>query len=59
MFKPGHVGRVTVGAMTQTIFPAVRYRDADAALAFLKDAFGAAEHVVYRSEAGRSSTPRS
>ena len=39
--------------MTQTIFPAIRYRDADAALAFLKDAFGAEEHVVYRSEHGR------
>jgi hypothetical protein len=52
MFKPGHAGRATVAGMTQTIFPAVRYRDADAALAFLKDAFGATEHVVYRSEDG-------
>jgi len=35
-----------------TIFPALRYRDADAAIAFLKEAFGFTEHVVYRSDAG-------
>lgn len=35
-----------------TIFPALRYRDAEAASAFLKTAFGFTEHVVHRSEAG-------
>ena len=38
--------------MTQTIFPALRYRDADAALSFLKDAFGATEHALYRGDDG-------
>ena len=38
--------------MTQTIFPAVRYRDADAALRFLKAAFGATEKSIYRDDAG-------
>ena len=38
--------------MTQTIFPAVRYRDADAALTFLRRAFGATEKAIYRDEAG-------
>jgi uncharacterized glyoxalase superfamily protein PhnB len=33
---------------TQTIFPALRYRDGDAALAWLKAAFGAQERDVYR-----------
>jgi uncharacterized glyoxalase superfamily protein PhnB len=37
---------------TQTIFPAVRYADADAALRFLADAFGATEQAVYRDDAG-------
>jgi uncharacterized glyoxalase superfamily protein PhnB len=32
------------------IFPALRYRDADAALAFLKSAFGAEEKSVHRGE---------
>lgn len=36
--------------MTQTIFPALRYRDAEAALQWLKQAFGADEKVVYRGE---------
>jgi uncharacterized glyoxalase superfamily protein PhnB len=39
--------------MTQTIYPAVRYRDAEAALQFLKDAFGAQEHAVHRDDDGR------
>ncbi len=30
------------------VIPTLSYRDADAALAFLKDAFGFAEHAVYR-----------
>ncbi|MFZ0043257.1 MAG: VOC family protein [Solirubrobacteraceae bacterium] len=34
------------------IFPAVRYRDADAALEFLKSAFGAQEKDVFRDDAG-------
>jgi uncharacterized glyoxalase superfamily protein PhnB len=38
---------------TQTIFPALRYRDADAALAWLKAAFGAQERDVYRDGDGR------
>jgi uncharacterized glyoxalase superfamily protein PhnB len=38
--------------MTQTIFPGFRYRDAEAALQFLKDAFAAVEHSVYRGEDG-------
>jgi len=38
--------------MSQTIFPAVRYRDADAALRWLKAAFGAEEKAVYRGDDG-------
>lgn len=38
--------------MRQTIFPAVRYADADAALEFLSAAFGAAPREVYRDDAG-------
>jgi uncharacterized glyoxalase superfamily protein PhnB len=34
------------------IFPAIRYRDADAGIDFLKRAFGAAEKAVYRDDAG-------
>ena len=37
---------------TQTIFPAVRYRDADTALSWLKAAFGAEEKSVYRDDRG-------
>ncbi len=33
---------------TQNIFPALRYRDADAALAWLTEAFGTEERDVYR-----------
>jgi uncharacterized glyoxalase superfamily protein PhnB len=35
-----------------TIIPGVRYRDANAAIAFLKTAFGAEEQVVYRGDDG-------
>lgn len=38
--------------MSQNIFPALRYRDADTALEWLKQAFGAEEKVVYRGEDG-------
>jgi uncharacterized glyoxalase superfamily protein PhnB len=38
--------------MRQTIFPAVRYADADAALDFLTAAFGATAREVYRDDAG-------
>jgi len=38
--------------MSQTIFPAIRYRDAEAALQWLKDAFGAEEKDVFRGEDG-------
>lgn len=34
------------------IFPALRYRDASAALEFLKKAFGAEEKAVYRGDDG-------
>jgi uncharacterized glyoxalase superfamily protein PhnB len=36
----------------QTIFPALRYRDADAALIWLQEAFGFCEHAVHRDAAG-------
>ena len=35
-----------------TIFPSVGYHDQDAAIEFLKRAFGFEEHVVYRAEDG-------
>ena len=35
-----------------TVFPTLTYDDADAALEFLNDAFGAEEHAVYRDENG-------
>jgi uncharacterized glyoxalase superfamily protein PhnB len=38
---------------TPNIFPAVRYRDADAALAWLSEAFGAEKREVYRDQHGR------
>ncbi len=38
--------------LVPNIFPAIRYRDADAAIAFLKDAFGAEEKALYRGENG-------
>jgi uncharacterized glyoxalase superfamily protein PhnB len=36
----------------QSIYAAIRYADADAALAFLKSAFGATERAVHRDDAG-------
>ena len=39
--------------MSQTIFPALIYRDADAALAFLTAAFDAQHTAVYRDDGGR------
>jgi uncharacterized glyoxalase superfamily protein PhnB len=38
--------------MDQTIFPALRYRDADAAIDWLGRAFGFEPHVAYRDDAG-------
>ena len=38
--------------MNPNIFPALRYRDADAAIAFLTDAFGFSEKEAYRGEDG-------
>lgn len=38
--------------MSTNIIPAVRYRDADAGLEFLKSAFGAEEKAVYRDDDG-------
>jgi uncharacterized glyoxalase superfamily protein PhnB len=38
--------------MSANIIPALRYRDADAGLEFLKSAFGAEEKEVHRDEAG-------
>jgi uncharacterized glyoxalase superfamily protein PhnB len=35
-----------------TVFPTLSYDDADAALEFLTNAFGAEEHAVYRDESG-------
>ncbi len=35
-----------------TVFPTLTYDDADAALDFLKTAFGGEEHAVYRAEDG-------
>lgn len=37
---------------SQSIYPAIRYADAEAALGFLKSALGATERAVYRNEAG-------
>jgi uncharacterized glyoxalase superfamily protein PhnB len=34
------------------ILPSTRYRDCEAALAFLKTAFGLTEHAVFRDDAG-------
>jgi uncharacterized glyoxalase superfamily protein PhnB len=38
--------------MTANIFPALRYRDPDAALAFLRDAFGFTEKATHRDDEG-------
>jgi uncharacterized glyoxalase superfamily protein PhnB len=36
----------------QTIYPALRYRDANKAIIWLGDAFGFTEHAVYRNDDG-------
>jgi uncharacterized glyoxalase superfamily protein PhnB len=38
--------------VSQTIYPAIRYADADAAVTFLVAAFGATERVLYRDDNG-------
>ncbi len=38
--------------MHPNIFPALRYKDANAAIAWLKDAFGFEEKAVYRGDDG-------
>jgi uncharacterized glyoxalase superfamily protein PhnB len=35
------------------VYPVLRYRDADAAVRFLVDAFGFVDHQIHRNEAGR------
>jgi uncharacterized glyoxalase superfamily protein PhnB len=37
---------------SQTIYPALRYRDPDAAIEWLQAAFGAVEDVIHRDDAG-------
>ena len=39
-------------AGTQTVYPALRYSDARAAIAWLEKAFGATRHVVYEANDG-------
>jgi uncharacterized glyoxalase superfamily protein PhnB len=41
-----------VGATTQNVFPSLRYRDAKAAIAWLKDAFGFEEVQVIEGDDG-------
>lgn len=41
-----------MSAEAPTLYPSMRYRDAPAAIEFLKSAFGFAEHVVYRNDDG-------
>ena len=36
-----------------TVFPALTYDDPQAAIEFLKEAFGAAEHAVYKGDDGQ------
>jgi uncharacterized glyoxalase superfamily protein PhnB len=38
--------------MNAKLYPSLRFRDADAGLKFLKDAFGFDEHAVYRDDEG-------
>jgi uncharacterized glyoxalase superfamily protein PhnB len=49
-----HPARRTMIRMSQTVtvIPAVRYRDCDRAITFLKSAFGFTEHAVYRTAEG-------
>lgn len=39
--------------MDAKLYPTLRFRDADAGLQFLKDAFGFVEHAVYRGDDGK------
>lgn len=39
--------------LTATIFPALRFRDAERARGFLRDAFGFEDHALHRDAAGR------
>jgi len=39
--------------LTATIYPALRFRDAERARDFLRDAFGFAEHALHRDAEGR------
>jgi uncharacterized glyoxalase superfamily protein PhnB len=41
-----------MAAEAPTLYPSMRYRDAPAAIAFLKDAFGFSEHEVIANEDG-------
>lgn len=50
---PGTDRRSVRDMTTQTIFPALRYHDADAALAWLTEAFGTEEQEVHRDSDGR------
>jgi len=43
---------MTTDQLRPNIFPAVRYADADAGIAFLKDAFGATEKAIHRGDDG-------
>jgi uncharacterized glyoxalase superfamily protein PhnB len=45
--------------MDPKLYPTLRFRDADAGMQFLKDAFGFEEHAVYRSDDGRIQHPSS
>jgi uncharacterized glyoxalase superfamily protein PhnB len=40
-------------APSQSMYPVIRYRDPDAAIEWLKEAFGLSERVVYRDDAGK------
>ena len=44
------------GQLGQTVFPALRYADANAAIEWLGRAFGLQEHNVYRDDEGNSGT---
>lgn len=43
---------MTSQGQTVTVIPAVRYRDCNRAIEFLKQAFGFTEHAVYRNQDG-------
>jgi uncharacterized glyoxalase superfamily protein PhnB len=49
---PGTTTDEKEGPMTQTIFPTLRYRDADRAIEWLGRAFGFTEQAVYRNGEG-------